>query len=252
VSEQEIREGMLLAVWDEPPLDFDPDKLIRRVEQKKSRRRALVAVGVATAMIVVTSLALPGLLPRDQDGQLASDGQPPPSSSAPPTVSAEKKGQRIGDKLAEKLGLRMTNFKEVYTSFRRGSYAYNPNSPTTPPQRPFDPELSGFVHFTDEIGPTSLRVILTKDSSVQEQVCSGVTTCRDVPQADGTSVTEAQTIEGNEITRSVALRRFPSGYYAEISSFNNNPATGQGLRKTAPVPVEVLTTLVTDPDVHWE
>ena len=43
MSEQEIREGMLLAVWDEPPLDFDPDTLIRRVEQKKSRRRALVA-----------------------------------------------------------------------------------------------------------------------------------------------------------------------------------------------------------------
>ena len=46
MSEQEIREGMLLAVWDEPPLDFDPDVLIKRVEQKKSRRRALVAVGV--------------------------------------------------------------------------------------------------------------------------------------------------------------------------------------------------------------
>ncbi|HEX8869393.1 MAG TPA: twin-arginine translocation signal domain-containing protein, partial [Lentzea sp.] len=72
MSEQEIREGMLLAVWDEPPLDFDPDTLIRRVEQKKSRRRALVAVGVATAMIAVASLTLPGLLPRDRDTQLGS------------------------------------------------------------------------------------------------------------------------------------------------------------------------------------
>lgn len=252
MSEQEIREGMLLAVWDEPPLDFDPDKLIRRVEQKKSRRRALVAVGVATAMIVVTSLALPGLLPRDQDGQLASDGQPPPSSSAPPSVSVEKKGQRIGDKLVEKLGLRMTNFKEVYGSFRRGSYAYNPNSPTTPPPNPHDPELSGFVHFTDEIGPTSLRVILTKDRTVAEQVCSGATICRDVRQSDGTTVTEVQTMQGAEITRSTALRKFPSGYYAEISSFSYNPATSDGLRQTVPVPVEVLTTLVTDPDVRWE
>ncbi|MCP2250787.1 hypothetical protein [Lentzea aerocolonigenes] len=251
MSEQEIREGMLLAVWDEPPLDFDPDKLIRRVEQKKSRRRALVAVGVATAMIVVTSLALPGLLPRDQDGQLASNGQPPPSS-APPSVSAEKKGQRIGDKLTEKLGLRMTNFKEVYASFRGGAYAYNPNSPTTPPQRPWDPELSGFVHFTDEIGPTALRVILTKDRTVAEQICAGATTCRDVAQSDGTTVTEAQIMEGQELARSVVLRKFPSGYFAEISSFNYNPATGQGLRQAAPVPVEVLTTLVTDPDVHWE
>ncbi|MFC3892406.1 hypothetical protein ACFOWZ_13070 [Lentzea rhizosphaerae] len=251
MSEQEIREGMLLAVWDEPPLDFDPDKLIRRVEQKKSRRRALVAVGVATAMIVVTSLALPGLLPRDQDGQLASE-VPPPSTSAPPSVSPEKKGQRIGDRLAEKLGLRMTNFKEVYASFRAGAYAYNPNSQTTPPQRPWDPELSGLVHFTDEIGPTSLRVILTKDRTVAEQICSGATTCREVAQSDGTTVTESTVVQGSEIARSTALRKFPSGYYAEISSFNYNPATSDGLRKTAPVPVEVLTTLVTDPDVHWE
>jgi hypothetical protein len=243
---------MLLAVWDEPPLDFDPDKLIRRVEQKKSRRRALVAVGVATAMIVVTSLALPGLLPRDQDGQLASDGQPPPSSSAPPTVSAEKRGQRIGDKLAEKLGLRMTNFKEIYASFRAGAYAYNPNSQTTVPQRPWDPELSGLVHFTDEIGPTSLRVILTKDKTVAEQICSGATMCREVAQSDGTTVIEATVMQGPDIMRSTALRKFPSGYYAEISSFNYNPATSDGVRKTAPLPVEVLTTLVTDPDVHWE
>lgn len=250
MSEQEIREGMLLAVWDEPPLDFDPDKLIRRVEQKKSRRRALVAVGVATAMIVVTSLALPGLLPRDQDEQLASEV--PPTTSAPPTESVEKKGQRIGDELAEKLGLRMTNFKEVYAGFRRGSYAYNPNSPTTPPQRPYDPELSGFVHFTDEIGPTALRVVLTKDRSVLDQACAGASTCVDVKQADGSSVTQAQFMEGPELTRSVALRKFPSGYFAEIVSFNYNPATGQGLRQAAPVPVEVLTTLVTDPEVRWE
>src|SRR5690348_7428455 len=102
---------MLLAVWDEPPLDFDPDKLIKRVEQKKSRRRALVAVGVATAMIVVTSLALPGLLPRDEEKQLASEVQP--TTSAPLSESVEKRASRIGDKLAEKLGLRMTNFSEI-------------------------------------------------------------------------------------------------------------------------------------------
>jgi len=99
VSEQEIREGMLLAVWDEPPLDFDPDTLIRRVEQKKSRRRALVAVGVATAVIAVASLSLPGLLPREnRDDQLAADNQT--SAPAAPAEAAEKKAQRTGDRLA--------------------------------------------------------------------------------------------------------------------------------------------------------
>jgi hypothetical protein len=111
VSEQEIREGMLLAVWDEPPLDFDPDTLIKRVEQKKSRRRALVAVGVATAVIAVASFSLPGLLPRDRDTQLGADTRT--NTSAPPSEAAEKRARRIGDKLVESLGVRMTNFKEL-------------------------------------------------------------------------------------------------------------------------------------------
>ena len=95
MSEQEIREGMLLAVWDEPPLDFDPDTLIKRVEQKKSRRRALVGVGVATAMIAVVSFALPGLLPRGSDGQLASEN--PTSSSAPPRPCLSDARYRVFD-----------------------------------------------------------------------------------------------------------------------------------------------------------
>jgi hypothetical protein len=251
VSEQEIREGMLLAVWDEPPLDFDPDTLIRRVEQKKSRRRALVGVGVATAMIAVVSLALPGLLPRGNDGQLASDN--PTSSSAPPSEPVQKKAQRIGDQLAEKLLLKMPNLKDVYGNFQPGLYAYQPSSPTIPPSEPNDPELSGFVYLTDDVGPTSLQVILTRNRSIEKYICIGATTCRDVPQKDGSSVTEAEFAEGQQdITRSVTLRKFPSGYYAQISSFNTNPATSRGLRQAVPVRVDVLTTLVTDPDVRWE
>jgi hypothetical protein len=254
VSEQEIREGMLLAVWDEPPLDFDPDTLMRRVEQKKSRRRALVTVGVATAMIVVSAFALPGLLPRDQDGQLASDGQT--NSSAPPSESAQTKAERIGDKLAEKLALRMTNFKEVYADFRLGSYVYEPSSPTptttTTTRRPGDPEMSGFVYLTDEIGPTALQVIGTRNKSLAQQICSGVAVCRNVPQKDGTTVTEAEFAEGPDITRSMTLRTFPSGYCVQISSFSYNPATGRGLRQTVPVRVGVLTALITDPSINWE
>lgn len=250
MSEQEIREGMLLAVWDEPPLDFDPDTLIKRVEQKKSRRRALVGVGVATAMIAVVSFALPGLLPSGNDGQLASDN--PTSSSAPPSEPVEKKAQRLGDKLAEKLDLKMPNLKDVYAHFEAGVYAYQPSSPTTPPRRANDPELSGFVYLTDDIGPTSLQVVLTKNRSIEEYICVSATTCRDVPQKDGSSVMEAEFVEGQEITRSVTLRKFPSGYYAQISSYNANPATGSGLRQMVPVRVDVLTALVTDPDVRWE
>jgi hypothetical protein len=251
VSEQEIREGMLLAVWDEPPLDFDPDTLMRRVEQKKSRRRALVTVGVATAMIVVSAFALPGLLPRGDDGQLASQGHS--SSSAPPSDAPEKKAQRIGDKLTERLGLRMTNFKEVYSEFRAGQFAYPPYSTSTPQRKPSDPELSGYLYLTDSIGPTSLRVTAGKGAPLESSFCTGASYCQELRQKDGSTVTQAEFAEGTTDTqRAEVTRRFQSGYVVRISAFSYNPATGSGLRQTVPVGVGVLTELVTDPSITWE
>lgn len=251
MSEQEIREGMLLAVWDEPPLDFDPDTLIRRVEQKKSRRRALVTVGVATAMIVVASFALPGLLPRDRDNQLGADGQP--SSSAPPSEAAEKRAERIGQELMERLALTDSNLKEVYANLRNGKFSNQEYPSSTPPRRPADPELSGYVYLTDPIGPTALRVEGIKGEFSLQNFCSGAVTCQDVPQKDGTVVSEAEFTDGGpDISRSEVVRKFESGYYVRIASYNYNPATGSGLRQTVPVRVGVLTRLVTDPAVRWE
>ncbi|MGW6934315.1 hypothetical protein ACWGE0_29955 [Lentzea sp. NPDC054927] len=255
MSEQEIREGMLLAVWDEPPLDFDPDTLMRRVEQKKSRRRALVTVGVATAMIVVASLTLPGLLPRGQDGQLASDN--PTTTAVPPSESMEKKAERIGDKLAERLALSAPQLKEVYGSFNPGRFVYPPYSSsstsTTQPKRPSDPEFTGLLYLTDEIGPTALRVEAGKAPFSLNSFCSGAVTCQDVQQKDGSVVTEAEFLEGgSQVARAEVVRRFQGGLHVTISSHNYNPATSRGLRATVPVQVGVLTTLVTDPSIDWE
>ncbi|SFR18390.1 hypothetical protein SAMN04488564_104802 [Lentzea waywayandensis] len=251
MSEQEIREGMLLAVWDEPPLDFDPDTLIRRVEQKKSRRRALVAVGVATAVIAVASLALPGLLPRDRDSQLGADT--PASSSAPPSVSVEKKAQRAGDQLAAKLGVTMTNLTDIAGSFNPGRLTYPPFTTSTPARAPGDPEFSGYLYLTDQIGPTSLRVEAGVKGLSTKDFCGGATMCKDVQQKDGSVVTEAEFNEGTpEIARAEVQRVFQSGYVVRISSHNYNPATSAGLRQTVPVRVGVLTELVTDPAVAWQ
>jgi hypothetical protein len=252
VSEQEIREGMLLAVWDEPPLDFDPDTLIRRVEQKKSRRRALVGVGVATAMIAVVSLALPGLLPRDRESQLGADGQT--NSSAPPAESSDKKAQRIGDKLAERLALTVPSMKEVYADIRVGRFSgYPPYSPSTTIPKPSDPEFSGYLFLTDSIGPTSLRIEASKHAFSTKDFCTTAASCHDVRQKDGSTVTEAEFLDGNpDISRSEVVRKYESGFYVKISSLNFNPASGSGLRQTVPVRVGVLTTLVTEPGIDWE
>lgn len=248
MSEQEIREGMLLAVWDEPPLDFDPDALMRRAEQKKSRRRALASVGVATALIVVSALSLPSLLRNSNSDQMASEQT---QSSAPTsTESGSQRAERIGNQVAEKLALTMPNLMEVYADLRPGSYTVVP-PPSNTPRSAKNPDLDGYILLTDAIGPTALQVVGTKGITVQN-LCVSATFCRDVQQKDGTTVTEAQFNEGAEISRAVSMRTFSSGYVVQVTSFNHNPATGSGLRKTVPVPVDVLTTLVTDPRIRWE
>ncbi|MFD9705008.1 hypothetical protein [Lentzea sp. NPDC059081] len=253
MSEQEIREGMLLAVWDEPPLDFDPDQLIRRVEQKKSRRRALVAVGVATAMIAVASFSLPGLLPRDGDGQLASEVQTTQSSHAS-AESEEKRVQRIGDTLADRLKDVKGDAKDIYASLRVGEYGYpGYQSVPTTTKRPSDPDFSGFVMFTDMIGPTAVRVEAGRFGFSEASFCGGATTCRQVPQSDGTVVHEAEYDEGGpDVARAQVARVYQSGFVVRMSSHNYNPSTQAGLRQTVPVRVGVLTTLVTDPAVAWQ
>lgn len=252
MSEQEIREGMLLAVWDEPPLDFDPDKLMRRVEQKKSRRRALVGVGVATAVIAVASLALPGLLPRDRDSLLGAETRT--NSSAPPSEPAERKAQRIGDKLAENLGVRMTSLKEIYGNVRPGQFLYPPSSTSTAQRKAGDPELlTGYVYLTDAIGPTALRVTVSRIDFNRNAFCSGAALCQDVQQKDGSVVTEAEFFhEASQIQQAEAVRKFESGLVVQISSYAYNPSNGSGQRETVPVQVGVLTELVRDPGINWE
>ncbi|MCG8924501.1 hypothetical protein [Lentzea sp. CC55] len=251
MSEQEIREGMLLAVWDEPPLDFDPDTLIRRVEQKKSRRRALVAVGVATAVIAVASFSLPGLLPRDHDTRLGAEVQT--TTAAPPSVPTERKAQRLGDKLAESLQAQRKDLKDVYASFTPGGFIYPPHT-TSSPQKSFgDPEYTGYVYLTDMIGPTALRVVVTKAGFNKQNFCGSATVCRDLAQADGTIVTEGEYFQGTTGLQQVEVtRRFESGLVVQIGAYAYNPSNGSGRRQTVPVSVNVLTALVMDSAVDWE
>ncbi|MGW6443970.1 hypothetical protein [Lentzea sp. NPDC055074] len=252
MSEQEIREGMLLAVWDEPPLDFDPDTLIRRVEQKKSRRRALVAVGVATALIAVASFSLPGLLPRDQDARLGAETAT--SEPSTPAEKPERRAQRIGDGLAERLKDRMPNVKDVYASFGPGRSGMSMPYQTKPPQwRDGDTEFSGYLYLSDEIGPTALRVSVRKEKFSSELFCSGADMCQELWKNNGSVLYGSEFRHSDPQVQQVGvLRSFDSGLIVEVMAYAHNPSNGNGQRQTVPVGVAVLTQLVTDPGIVWE
>jgi hypothetical protein len=252
VSEQEIREGMLLAVWDEPPLDFDPDTLIRRVEQKKSRRRALVAVGVATAMIAVASFALPGLLPRDRDSQLGSES--PTSVSTTPYVSTHSRLQKIGDALTHRLQESRPGLTDVIASFDsyRGT-TIKPEAPLQPVRNNSD-DLYGFVYFTDSIGPTAL-LVTTGSAVATSEICGSgnAVVCKEVTQQDNSVTVEAEFQEGPERVKAVVMRKLGDGKRAVIiSAYSHNPSTNTGIRQNIPVTVDVLTALVMDRSISWE
>ncbi|MET1073420.1 MAG: hypothetical protein ABWY11_12305 [Umezawaea sp.] len=80
MSEQDLRDSMREALWDEPPLNFDPDSFMERAEQLTRRRRALASVGVVTALLIATVATLPAVIMANKprvDTATSSEAAPP-------------------------------------------------------------------------------------------------------------------------------------------------------------------------------
>ena len=75
---QDLRESLARAVAEEPPLAFDPDALITRAQREVRRRRTLVAVGAATAMVALVAVIVPAAV-----GLVRGAGQVTAATSTP-------------------------------------------------------------------------------------------------------------------------------------------------------------------------
>lgn len=84
MSEEDVRNGLRDAVADEPPLNFDPDALVATAHQV-TRRRSLIAVGVATVAVAVVAVAIPVALGR---GPTQTAADQPTVVSTPTSPSA--------------------------------------------------------------------------------------------------------------------------------------------------------------------
>ncbi|MFI7676986.1 hypothetical protein [Actinophytocola sp. NPDC049390] len=78
MGEEDVRDGLLNAVADEPPLRFDPDELMATA-RGQVRRRALVAVGLATVAVAVAAVAVPIALGRDSTTTVPAATRPGPA-----------------------------------------------------------------------------------------------------------------------------------------------------------------------------
>ena len=91
MNEQQLADGFQAVLADEPPMGFDPDRVIDRAIKRRRRRRIVWVAGCATlieAAVVWAMVGLPGSgAPASQDsgaGQVDGFGQPPVPNPTPP------------------------------------------------------------------------------------------------------------------------------------------------------------------------
>lgn len=267
MSEAELRECLRDAVLDEPPLDFDPDALIERGEHLRKRRRALVAVGVATLALTASVLTLPGALGgrRPVDAAVApviTTTDPPASSHAPQspvTPPAVPSGSATGSAAEGSAEGSAERIKRLEARLRKAFIAAFPQvkvlqvtiDDTAVSGGPLTSVLLGSVVFLDDRGPAELNVTLTEADSAPTTngFCANVVCERRLILADGSTVflgTVADKADGHLAITAAHFRQ--DGVVVQVSAHHSDPAPGAvvGGRSGAPATYDQLMLLATD------
>lgn len=278
MSEQELRDGLRVAVAAEPALSFDPDALMVRARKEIRRRRALVGAGAATVVVAVTAVAVPTVLGQ-QRGEITSvapggapSGTPTATVTAPPTTSTtaqvdipwpppnvvvphytaaqlKQRGSAMQNHLKTQFAKVVPNAKQVlprqFGGEAEGAVADG------------QAYLEAFTSFTLN-GVRSAVDIYTSAPGTEgpppTQQCSdgGVTQCDVVKQPDGSAVLVTtqnidQNLSGGVITSVLHYRN--NGTVVRAAGYNYDPSGSGSLDRQPAVPVTVaqLTALATDP-----
>ncbi|TWP53063.1 hypothetical protein FKR81_08240 [Lentzea tibetensis] len=245
MSEQEIREGLRVAVWDEPPLDFDPDALIAQAEKVRTRRRALVSVGVGTALVVVSAFALPTLFSpsRPDSANVAESPTRSSAVTAPPAPNSQQV-EKVAVQAVKRLHLILPSAIGVVPE-----YVDDGRGVPVPPMAVG--RFGWFIRFEDTIGPTAIQLQIGGHMT-DEKYCGGFETCRQEAESDGSKVIIAEHYEGAEMIESMVTHVRTNGTAVTVTSFSYNPLTGSGIRKTVPIGSGGLRVLATDPQISWD
>ncbi|MEU4738991.1 hypothetical protein AB0G02_00825 [Actinosynnema sp. NPDC023658] len=257
MSEADLREALRAAVVDEPPLDFDPDRLIRRGRHVR-RRRALVAAVVATLVLTGTVLSLPGVLDRRPRHDVAAEagvdaGRGPVLTTAAPTpptvvgtvppsppVAATPGSEGLRAYLEHHLGERFT---EVVPDAKvtQVEFAVHPENEAG--------RITGWLTFVDAEGAGQVVVQLSPPpaTSTLEEFCATVTCDESRLLADGSYAASSDVHgTGKAITRTVVHFR-ADGSVVQVTGYNYDPATAAGPRAEVALTVDELVALATDP-----
>lgn len=191
MSEHELREGLALAVADEPPLAFNVDDLVSTAERMVRRRRALVAVGTGTALIAVAAVTVPVLLGTAPGAPavLPVAAPPPPVSKTTPSATPPK---RSTPSVAD-----LTKRGEEMRAYLREQFPKVVPTATDVDVRPFGGEaegayfpgqryVTGTVEYTVNGQRTAIILQINMDPVQPNDDCTG---CHVQPQKDGSKIT---------------------------------------------------------------
>ncbi|MEU4763882.1 hypothetical protein AB0H12_11540 [Actinosynnema sp. NPDC023794] len=265
MSEADLREGLRAAVGDEPPLDFDADELIRRAQHVRRRRRALVAVAVATLALTGTVLALPGVVDQRRGvdaasgsvltttaSESASEAGVPAATPPAPTVEQPTTVELPSTTAAKPLTGGDTELfaylRKRFTEVAPDAKVMSADAAATtdaPSGHPY-----AWLTFVDRVGTSRVMVRFTPPGSgmTREAFCDAAGCEGPIRQEDGSYVTSSWTAlpEPEGVMHTVAHFRL-DGSVVEVRGFAYQPPVDGVVREKVALTYDQLASLATDP-----
>jgi hypothetical protein len=248
MSEEDVRDGMRVAVADEPPFAFDPELWISTANRQSRRRRALVSVGVATTAIAVAAVAVPVGLGLTGNGEGYSAGAPPTVSSAPrPDRYTAAELTRRGERMAATLRAEVPLVLPGATDVAVGKFGGEAEGAVSDGQN----YLNAFVGYTFGGARYAFAVSVyapAANAGDRAEICAAAaSTCQDLGLRDGGQVLLKDESNGQMRILSVYHLR-DDGSVVSVAGYNYDPTSEVEVdyRPTIPLTVDQLLQLAVD------
>lgn len=263
MSEEDVRGGLRDAVADEPPLDFDPDTLVAAARHQITRRRSLIAAGVATVAVVVAAVAVPVVLGRvttyqaaDQPTTAASPTTtkpsptpsqwPPPDVQTPSYTADDLRGR--GQQMKAHLETAAPALLTQASAFEFNEFGGEATDDFYEGQNSVNAEFSFVVDnnrysvFVTVWAPGSANDLL-------DTVCPANDSCQQLGKQDGGLLVATTENVDAEHTISTVYHFRNSGGVVQIAAYNYDMGGAAQAMPTIPVTVDQQKALATDPEL---
>jgi len=260
MSEEDVRGGLQDAVADEPALDFDPDALVATARHQITRRRSLIAAGVATVAVAVAAVAVPAVLGRGSGYQaadqptLATTTSPQPSTFDWPPSGVESphytpddlrgRGQQMKAHLETAVPALLTQA----TAFAFDEFGGEASGEFYEGQNSVNAEVS----FAVDNNRYSVFVTVWApggDNDLLDTVCPSSDSCQRLGEQDGgLLVARTENVDAGRVISTVYHFR-KDGSVVQIAAYNYDMSGAGQVMPTTPVTLDQQKALATDPEL---